>query len=168
MRRIFSAILATVVLVFQFVGCSSNNDPQQSGSVSINFGWDASSTTTEEGSTARADEIQLKAMADAKGTGDESLLVVALDYLKEHSNNFYESNDVMEQSLYYGCFVYEFIKETEGASNISELSVEAKTKYNAGYYTVKAIKYVYRGVEKVEDESTQNALKKAQTALESL
>lgn len=132
------------------------------------FGWDASKSSATEGSNARVDEILLKAMDDAKNvSGDaDSLCTEALSYLKEHAPNFYENNETMEKSMYYGCFIYRYIEETAGAKDISELNHEDQLRYNAGYNTVKAIKYVYRGIEKIEDDSTQNALKDAQDSLD--
>lgn len=80
-------------------------------------------------------------------------------------DNFYESNDIMERSMYYGQFVYKYIEENAVANNKSQLTDSVEAAYDATYNTVKAIKYVYRGAEKVEDESTQIALTKAQENL---
>jgi hypothetical protein len=71
----------------------------------------------------------------------------------------------MEKSMYYGTFIYKYIEATKKVENISELDSDTQNAYNAGYYTVNSIKYVYRGAENIEDESTQNSLKKAQEAL---
>ena len=132
-----------------------------------NFGWDSSTSSTETGSSARVDEILSKATDDAKNTpGDAgSQCEEALSYLKEHAENFYENNEIMEKSMYYGCFIYSYIENSTEAKDVSELNNEDRTKYDAGYNTVKAIKYVYRGAEKIEDKSTQNALKETQDAL---
>lgn len=149
---------------------SSKADSTSNSSQNVqnaNFGWDSSTSSTETGSSARVDEILSKAMDDAKNTpGDAgSQCEEALSYLKEHAENFYENNEIMEKSMYYGCFIYSYIENSTEAKDVSELNNEDRTKYDAGYNTVKAIKYVYRSAEKIEDKSTQNALKEAQDAL---
>lgn len=132
------------------------------------FGWEPSKATTEEGTSARVDEILLRAKEDVQNISEpnaETLWTEAINYLKEHCNNFYESNEIMEKSMYYGTFLHEYIEENAAATNISELPDSTRAAYDAGYNSVKAIKYVYRGAEKIEDESTQSALTEAQTAL---
>lgn len=149
---------------------SSKADSASNSSQNVqntNFGWDPSTSSTETGSSARVDEILSKAMDDAKNIPDDadSQYEEALGYLKEHTENFYESNEIMEKSMYYGCFIYSYIEDSTEVKNISELNDKDRTKYDAGYNVVKAIKYVYRGAETAEGESAQNALKEAQDAL---
>jgi hypothetical protein len=71
----------------------------------------------------------------------------------------------MEHVMYYGEFIYRYIENNAAASDISELPDSTRAAYDAGYNAVKAIKYVYRGIENIEDESTQSALFKAKEAL---
>jgi hypothetical protein len=67
--------------------------------------------------------------------------------LKQHEANFYESPEVMEHVMYYGEFIYRYIENNAAASDISELPDSTRAAYDAGYNAVKAIKYVYRGIE---------------------
>lgn len=85
-----------------------------------------------------------------------------------HVNNYYENNEIMEKSMYYGSFIYKYIEENSGAKNAADLDNKTKAEYEVGWNTVKAIKYVYRGVDKIEDECTQNALKDVKENLEKL
>ena len=143
---------------------SSGNDE----SLAQEYGWDMSMSTKEEGTSDRVDEILLKSKEDAEKISEEDaekLWDESFKYLKEHSNNFYASNEVMEKSMYYGGFLYEYVETNANASNVDELVDSTRAAYDAGWNTVKAIKYVYRGAENIEDESTQNALSKAQEAL---
>lgn len=146
---------------------SSSQAPEQE----IEFGWDTSTSTTEEGTSARVDEVTLKGIRDAKQVskdGVEPLLDEAFNYLKMHVNNYYENNEIMEKSMYYGSFIYKYIEENSGAKNAADLDNKTKAEYEVGWNTVKAIKYVYRGVDKIEDECTQNALKDVKENLEKL
>ncbi len=147
---------------------ASDNQTSEQPAISTEYGWDPAKSSAEKGSTAREDEILLKAIDDAKNISEEDAEVLweeAFDYLTEHMDNFYESNDIMERSMYYGQFVYKYIEENAAANNKSQLTDSVEAAYDATYNTVKAIKYVYRGAEKVEDESTQTALTKAQENL---
>ena len=135
----------------------------------IHFGWNPSHSSAEEGTTARVDEIGFKAYDDVKNIENaEPLLDECIKYLKDHVNNFYENNEVMEKSMYYGSFIYNYIEKNAGVDNVSELPNDTRNIYEAGYNTQKAIKYVYRGVDKIDDESTQNALEKVKTALNNI
>ena len=71
----------------------------------------------------------------------------------------------MEKSMYYGEFIYRYIEENANAEDVSQLVDSTRAAYDAGYNTVKAIKYVYRNAATPEDEDTQNALTEAQNAL---
>lgn len=149
---------------------TSKSETSEIQSENVNFGWDSLNSSTKENTSARVDEILSKAGDDAKNTSEdiiEPLWTESLDYLVEHSEDFYENNEVMEKSMYYGQFISRYIEENATANDISELPDSTRAAYDAGYNTVKAIKYVYRGEEKIEDESTQNALAEAQTALKS-
>lgn len=118
----------------------------------------------EPNTSPMVDYILIQAKNDAENVTEEDAdakLEEALNYLSEHMDNFYESNDVMEKSMYYGEYVYRYIQKSSNTSNISQLTPSEKIIYDAGYNTVKAIKYVYRGAESIEDEATQNALNKA-------
>lgn len=135
----------------------------------IHFGWNRAHSSAEEGTTARVDEIWFKAYDDVKNIENaEPLLDECIKYLKDHVNNLYENNEVMEKSMYYGFFIYNYIEKNAGVDNVSELPNDTRNIYEAGYNTQKAIKYVYRGVDKIDDESTQNALEKVKTALNNI
>ena len=148
---------------------SSSSEPSDSVVNEISFGWKAENAQSEEGTSARVDEITTSASEAAKNMDEDQAVSAwdeAIQYLKEHVDNFYENTEVMEHSMYYGEFIYRYIEANAAASNISELPDSTRTAYDAGYNTVKAIKYVYRGAEKIEDESTQSSLSEAKEALD--
>lgn len=130
-----------------------------------------SNTDAEPNTSAKVDQITLQAKHDAENISDEEATEKwneAFKYLKEHQSNFYESNEVMEQSMYYGTFIYEYIEANATATNISELPDSTRAAYEAGLNTVEAIKYVYRGAASIEDEDTQSKLKDATNNLDLL
>jgi hypothetical protein len=146
----------------------SSSSTTESNEGNIAFGWSAKNAKSEEGTSARVDEILLQAGNDAKKITQDQIDAAwdeAFQYLKQHEANFYESPEVMEHVMYYGEFIYRYIENNAAASDISELPDSTRAAYDAGYNAVKAIKYVYRGIENIEDESTQSALFKAKEAL---
>lgn len=130
---------------------------------------EASTTLAEANTSARVDQILLQAKHDAENVSEseeEQKWKDAFEYLKSHMDNFYENNEVMEKSMYYGEYIYQYIEANSPAQNVSQLQDSTRAAYDAGYNTVKAIKYVYRGADKIEDDSTQNALAEAKKNLE--
>lgn len=178
---IIIAIVAVLVIIYIICALTgnlksaeetSNSDSSISSGESaevFEFGWNPQNAQSEQGTTARVDEILLQSgnvakqisEDQAKSAWDEAFL-----YLKQHKEDFYESSEVMEHAMYYGEFIYRYIENNATASNIAELTDSTRAAYDAGYNTVKAIKYVYCGAEKIEDESTQSALSEAKEALD--
>lgn len=68
-----------------------------------------------------------------------------LYYIKENINNLASNNTVMEKSLYYSYYIYNYIELN--SNNIKELNDEELAAYNIGYYTFTYVKYKYRNVE---------------------
>ena len=73
--------------------------------------------------------------------------IEAINFIKENYPNYFESNEVMEKTMYYG-YLLEYGYKNKN-NNYADLGMDA--------YQV--VKYVYRGAEKVEDISTQENLK---------
>ena len=130
---------------------------------------DKTESTAEDGTSAKVDEILLQAKHDAENISEkdaDAKWEEAFEYLKAHKDNFYENNEVMEQSMYFGEYIYRYIEANSPANNVSELQDSTRAAYDAGYNTVKAIKYVYRGAESQDSEGTVNALSKAKENLD--
>lgn len=162
MKKRLVILLMATVFVFSLSACSAESTQSDNSTESTQ------QSETEPNTSAKVDEILLSAMNDAKELSDseaEEKWEEAFDYLKEHSDNFYENNEVMEKSMYYGEFIYRYIEENANAEDVSQLVDSTRAAYDAGYNTVKAIKYVYRNAATPEDEDTQNALTEAQNAL---
>jgi sensor domain CHASE-containing protein len=151
---LFSLLLTSV---FFIIGCSNTET--------------SNTATTEEqtaapNTSARVDQIMLQAKDDAENFSEDEATETweaGFDYLKAHMENFYESNEVMEQSMYYGTFIYEYVESN--ATDMNNLTDSSQAAYDAGTNTVEAIKYVYRDAEKIEDASTQGKLQEAKENL---
>lgn len=157
MKKKIFVVLLTVAMALSLVACEdkSSTEPKED-------------KKAESNTSAKVDEILLEARNDAEKLSDEEATAKweeAFDYLKAHADNFYESNETMEKSMYYGEFLYRYIEANANASDVSQLEDSTRVAYDAGYNTVKAIKYVYRDAATQEDEDTKNALTEAQTAL---
>lgn len=92
-------------------------------------------------------KVTLLGQADAKKGVDAGTVRAAVSWLAKHQKNLFESNETMETAMYYGAYLDKAYPDNETLSKI-------------GWQAVKAVKYVYRGVEQVSDSSTQRALKK--------
>ena len=98
--------------------------------------------SSEPNSSARVDEIAFlaKDIVEAKiDTLDDEFN--AYDYVTNTYPNFYDSNETMEYAMFCGYYLYYKYPETSASSILGEL----------GYDTSRAIKYVYRGAETIED-----------------
>lgn len=105
----------------------------------------------EKNSSDMVDTIAKLAKNDAKQANDSDIKR-ALTFLKAQYPNYFSNNEIMEKSMYYG--------------NLLDYAFDDNdARGRAGYNLVKSVKYVYRGTEKVEDEATQNNLKKIQKEL---
>ena len=108
----------------------------------------------ESNTSAMVDSIISKARDDAASLTEEKAKE-AFTAIYDSYPDFFTDNETMEKLMYYGALL--------------EYGYEGKNDafYNLGMDTVQAIKYVYRGVEKIEDEATQENLNQIHDTLES-
>ena len=107
----------------------------------------------EPNSSAMVDSIAIQAKKDSENATtekrDEYVKLIAKNY-----PNFYESNELMEQLMYAGCYL--------------EYGFKGTTYGELGMDTNQAIKYVYRNVEKPDDNATLENLKQIKESLTQL
>lgn len=99
----------------------------------------------EHGTSTYVDYIYYKAKYDAIAATDDELQN-ALNWLKSNTENYFSTQENMELAMYYG----ELLEMT-----YKDLGNDYE---KIGWQTYKTIKYVYRGVENIEDETTQHNL----------
>lgn len=106
----------------------------------------------ERNSSSAVDAITLLASNDAKGITKE-LKKEALLFLRNNYPYYYKDAISMEKTMYYGNLLNRAFKDDQG---------------RLGWAALKAVKYVYRGHEKISDEATQINLRKVEKALNKL
>jgi len=96
--------------------------------------------------------IYRKARNDVKNSTEETRKI-ALDFVRNNYPNYYKDNITMENGIYYGIFLDYAYRDTD------------KVKSNLGQDVYQAIKYVYRGIDKITDNSTVCNLDQIKKAL---
>lgn len=105
----------------------------------------AATEGVEKNSTAMVDKLGFLAMEDAETVSDQQL-EEAVDFLSETYPEYFDTPELMEKTMYYG-YLLDYAYEDDNDDH-SKLGNDA----------YQAVKYVYRGIEDVEDESTQTNL----------
>lgn len=106
-----------------------------------------------ERNTSRAvDAITLLARGDAKEIS-EKLEKDAILFLRDNYPHYHKDDATMEKTMYYGSLLDKAYKDERG---------------QLGWAALKAVKYVYRGHQKVGDDATQNSLRRVEKALKRL
>jgi hypothetical protein len=100
---------------------------------------------SEHNTGAYVDYLALKAKADIGTLTDEELREV-INWIKEHKKDLFLDNETMEKAMYYGELLEYKYKGTENEYE------------KLGWQMFKTIKYVYRGEESVDNDTTQNNL----------
>ncbi|MCH1984193.1 hypothetical protein MCG98_16625 [Ruminococcus sp. OA3] len=100
------------------------------------------------------DKIALQARDDAKSI-DETKTSEAIAYIHDTYPNYFTDNDVMEKTMYYG-YLLDYAYDDNDLRSI------------LGTDAYQVVKYVYRGVETVEDTATQENLKQIEKSLDSM
>ncbi len=101
------------------------------------------------------DYISNQAKEDSKNATEEDIQA-AVDWLKANKYSYFSGNDNMEKTMYYGFFLEDVYS---GTGNDYE---------KLGFQAYKTVKYVYRGYESIQDESTQNNLEKLRNMVDAL
>ena len=110
-------------------------------------------TTTPEPTPApntseMVDYIAQRAKVDAEESASDARRDEAVEYIRANYPNYYSDNSAMEKAMYYGYYL-EYAYEENGSSDPYAV---------LGMNTYQAVKYVYRGAETVDAQSTQENL----------
>ena len=104
------------------------------------------------------DYIANEAKKSANQSATEEKKNEAIEFIYSNYPNYYIDNETMEKVLYYGYYL-EYAYSKNGSNNLYA---------NLGIDAYQAVKYVYRGTENVEDESTQENLRQIDEALKEI
>lgn len=144
-------IMSTVIIIalISLTACGQEkNNETSNDSKKDNTNEVVEEVTPEANTTEMVDKLVKDGKTAAKKASKDDT-AIALEYIKTHINNLFESNDVMEQTIYYGSLL-EYYYAIDNDPYKGFVSVEGEIGMDA----VQAVKYVYRNVESPEDTAT--------------
>ena len=147
------------VLIIGGIGSTSHKDSSTDASTT-NVADNITPTEAPEpeaNTSAMVDSLVNKAKSDADGQLDLDTCKEALSYLKDNYPNYFTDNETMEKVMYYGAFL-EYSFEGKGINDVCA---------TLGQDALQTVKYVYRGADAIEDESTQSNLRQVKESLDS-
>lgn len=156
-------ILMLLLLCITFTACNNNesntqilnNTIEKENEIINEYNTENTTIEAQQNTSQKVDEIAKRAKKDAENITPEKQKE-ALQYIKNNKSNFFKSNEVMEQSMYYGYLLEYAYKNSD------------KSYAKLGQDVYQAIKYVYRGIEKVEDSATQENLQQIEKDLKQI
>ncbi len=158
MKKIFLS-LYVLICCFAISACDGDNDSSKSpvsapavATVSHEVTPDIDKYLSDalsgkkSNSNERLDAIMMLAKKDVASINDGKI-ARAVAFIRETYPNFYADTATMEKAMYYGRLLDKAFDDKDARSRL-------------GWHTVKAVKYVYRGNEKVSDDATRINLEK--------
>lgn len=106
------------------------------------------------GETSMVDHLISMGKIDAGKEGAEEKANAAFEWIVSTAPQWYDGPEVMEQAIYNGTLVEYFYYVTD------------RVRSDIGKDTVQAVKYVYRGVETVLDDATQENIRQIKEGIE--
>ncbi|ABO49763.1 hypothetical protein Dred_1229 [Desulforamulus reducens MI-1] len=152
-------IIALLLLLLSFTGCASKDEGDNSTNPEPATQQQAESepeSLPEPNTSAMVDYIATKAKVDAKNINDQQTKE-AIEFIKSNISDFFRDNKTMETGMYYGYLLEYAYKDTDN-----------RVYAELGMDTYQAIKYVYRGAEKVEDQATQTNISQVRESLDAI
>lgn len=153
-----------IVLVFLIIGALGSNkdaaenenaDPEATPTVEATVTPEPTEEVApEQGTTAMVDHIISIAKEDAGGPDAEAKAVAAYEWIVENVPQWYDGLEIMERAIYNGTLVEYFYYVTD------------RVRSDIGADTVQSVKYVYRGVETVLDNATQENIRQIKEGIE--
>lgn len=147
----FVLVIASAIMIS--TGGSSNGTSVSSGSASAA----PAEEDPEPNTSAMVDSIARQAKADAENASDADLKK-AYDYIKANYKDCFGGNETMEQMMYNG-----WLLEYTYDGNES-----MRDYYNLGMDAEQLVKYVYRGAETKDDQSTQENIKQIEESIQKI
>lgn len=158
---IMLVVVAVLLFIIVSIGTSGENKEESTTMFTTAY----STEYAEPNTTKMVENIVKKARYDASQGISEEQRNEAVEYIYKNYDNYFESNEIMENVMYYGSLLeYAY---TEDAKNSSPDSLES-IYCNLGMDANQCVKYVYRNVEDVSDQATQSNLSQIKKALEKL
>lgn len=146
-------IVAAVILIVILIGSMCGNDSSTAPSPTIEPTAIPVDQMPEPQTSAMVDHIISTAKKDAGGPDAESKASAAFDWIVQTAPQWYDGPEIMEQAIYNGTLVEYYY---DGRDDVrSEIGADV----------VQSVKYVYRGVETVLDDTTQENIRQIKEGL---
>jgi hypothetical protein len=148
-----------LLLPIILIGSIGRNDDsgdriKENAAAVTSFSDQIETTVAEPNTTSKVDQIIATAKADASGANGASIAEGAFAWIVTTVPEWYDGNEIMEQAIYSGAIVeYYYSGRDEVRSAIGE-------------DVVQSVKYVYRGVETVLDDATQENIRQIKKGIE--
>lgn len=162
-KPIVLAVVILAILLIVIISVSVHNareDARLTAQIKANadavtpFSDQIETTVAEPNTTAKVDQIIATAKTDASGPNGASIAEGAFAWIVTTVPEWYDGNEIMEQAIYSGAIVdYYYAGRDEVRSAIGE-------------DVVQSVKYVYRGVETVLDDVTQENIRQIKKGIE--
>lgn len=153
---IFLIAVLVFLILFFLVSFAVDSDNDKSTTTPAS---DSETITLDSSKTAKIDEITRNAK-DAVSSGiTQEQTDEAVNYIYQNYGNYFSSDDVMEQCIYYGAML-EYGYQKDYKTNLT-----AKTLTDLGQDVTQAVKGVYRGSDAETDEYTISNLEQIKEAL---
>lgn len=117
-----------------------------------------SAAEPEPNTSAKVDALAREAKNSVAEGVTEEKRDEAVAFIVEHYPDYYGDNETMERAMFYGFWLEYAYDGDEGSRDY----------YNLGMDMEQAVKYVYRGAEKAEDEATKENLAQIKESLEAI
>lgn len=151
MKKALALLLGLSITFTTLTACGENKSLSNESDTSTTTTTTSITTTSmkkpKANTTEMVDYLALKAKTDAKTATDDDIKK-AVKWIKTNVYNMFDSNENMENMMYYGELLEYKYKESGN-------DLEA-----VGWQAFKTVKYVYRGAESLSDESTQHNVSK--------
>lgn len=144
-------IIAAIVLLPIIILGSGGDDVSTAPSPTIE---PTATLTPVRGETSMVDYLIDKAKHDAGGEDAEAKANAAFEWIVSTAPQWYDGPEIMEQAIYNGTLVEYFYYVTD------------RVRSDIGMDTVQAVKYVYRGIETVLDDATQENIRQIKEGIE--
>lgn len=142
MKKALAVIIVSLAICTSISACSQSEIQQESNqTISSTLPVQDFVEPEEHGTSAYVDYLFYKAKSDAETVSDEELQA-ALDWLRNNVDNIFDNQKNMELAMYNGELLERKYKDS---GNSFEM---------IGWQAYKTVKYVYREVESVDDQST--------------
>lgn len=152
----FIIIVLVLVILFVLLSFAVDSDTDETSTTPASSD---ETITLDSDKTTKIDDITRNAKEAVSNGITQEQTDEAVNYIYQNYGNYFASDDVMEQCIFYGAMLQ------YGYQEDYETDLTAKTLTDLGHDVTQAAKGIYRGTDAVTDDFTQSNLEKIKEAL---